>query len=170
MKRSTISRLMATLALLVTTGMYAHSYAASPVESNPRPPRIKIKAEAPLQLPPDLYFGEVSSVAVNSKNHVFVFSRGNSTGPAYGAAAAQVPGAPDAMCITPGPNQVLFVADVNPSRVYKVSLEGKVLGMIGDPGGKLGEFRAIHGLACVDDHTIWVADMFNWRAQKITME
>ncbi len=33
--------------------------------------------------------GEVSGVAVNSKGHVFVFSRGNSTGPAYGAAAAQ---------------------------------------------------------------------------------
>ncbi len=82
-----------------------------------------------------------------------------------------VPGAPDAMCITPaGPNQVLYVADVNPSRVYKVSLEGKVLGILGNPGGKLGEFRAIHGLSCQDDKTIWVADMFNWRAQKITME
>ena len=29
-------------------------------------------------------------MAVNSKGHVFVFSRGNSTGPAYGAGAAQL--------------------------------------------------------------------------------
>src|SRR5215469_5604352 len=43
-----------------------------------------------LQLPSDLYFGEVSGVAVNSKGHVFVFSRGNTTGPAYGASAAQL--------------------------------------------------------------------------------
>src|SRR5579864_9808019 len=43
-----------------------------------------------LQLPPDLYFGEVVGVAVNSKEHIFVFSRGNSTGPAYGASAAQL--------------------------------------------------------------------------------
>ena len=43
-----------------------------------------------LKLPPDLYFGEVSGVAVNSKGHVFVFSRGNTTGPAYGASAAQL--------------------------------------------------------------------------------
>src|SRR5262249_40292453 len=42
-----------------------------------------------LHLPADLYFGEVTGVAVNSKGHVFVFSRGNTTGPAYGAAAAQ---------------------------------------------------------------------------------
>src|SRR5438270_2664477 len=43
-----------------------------------------------LQLPPSVYFGEVPGVAVNSKKHVFVFSRGNSTGPAYGASAAQL--------------------------------------------------------------------------------
>ena len=43
-----------------------------------------------LKLPPDLYLGEVSGVAVNSKKHIFVFSRGNTTGPAYGATAAQL--------------------------------------------------------------------------------
>ena len=37
-----------------------------------------------------MYFGEVTGVAVNSKGHVFVFSRGNTTGPAYAAAAAQL--------------------------------------------------------------------------------
>jgi len=44
----------------------------------------------PLKLPPDLYFGEATGVAVNSKGHVFVFSRGNTTGPAYAASAAQL--------------------------------------------------------------------------------
>jgi hypothetical protein len=43
-----------------------------------------------LKLPPNLYLGEVAGVAVNSKGHVFAFSRGNTTGPAYGAAAAQL--------------------------------------------------------------------------------
>src|SRR5262244_2819943 len=43
-----------------------------------------------LKLPADLYLGEVAGVAVNSKGHVFVFSRGNTTGPAYAAAAAQL--------------------------------------------------------------------------------
>src|ERR1044072_1926306 len=43
-----------------------------------------------LKLPPNMYFGEVAGVAVNSKGHVFVFSRGNTTGPAYAAAAAQL--------------------------------------------------------------------------------
>jgi hypothetical protein len=43
-----------------------------------------------LKLPPNVYLGETAGVAVNSKGHVFVFSRGNSTGPAYGASAAQL--------------------------------------------------------------------------------
>src|ERR1700742_1497272 len=40
--------------------------------------------------PADLHLGETAGVAVNSKGHIFVFSRGNSTGPAYGASAAQL--------------------------------------------------------------------------------
>ncbi len=44
----------------------------------------------PLKLPTNMYFGEVSGVAVNSKGHVFVLSRGNTSGPAYAAAAAQL--------------------------------------------------------------------------------
>src|ERR1700761_5423012 len=44
----------------------------------------------PLKLPHNMYFGEVSGVSVNSKGHVYVLSRGNTNGPAYAAAAAQL--------------------------------------------------------------------------------
>ena len=40
----------------------------------------------------------------------------------------QTPGAPWALCITPPPNQVLYSADSFPGRIYKLSLDGKVLG------------------------------------------
>jgi len=44
-----------------------------------------------LKLPPGTNFGEVAGVAVNSKGHVFVFTRSNSaSGPAYAPAAAQL--------------------------------------------------------------------------------
>src|SRR5260370_19654855 len=43
-----------------------------------------------LKLPTDLHLGEATGVAVNSKGHIFVFSRSDSTGPAYGASAAQL--------------------------------------------------------------------------------
>ena len=42
------------------------------------------------KLPANLYLGEMAGVAVNSKGHVFVLSRGNTTGPAFGAAATQL--------------------------------------------------------------------------------
>ena len=41
----------------------------------------------PLKLPPNMYFGEASGVSVNSRGHIFVLSRGNTSGPAYAAAA-----------------------------------------------------------------------------------
>src|SRR6266403_370623 len=44
----------------------------------------------PLRLPPNMYFGEVSGVSLNSKGHIFVLSRGNVSGPAFAAAAAQL--------------------------------------------------------------------------------
>jgi hypothetical protein len=46
-----------------------------------------------LKLPDGMNFGEVPGVAVNSKGHIFVFTRSNSAyGPAYGAAAARSDG------------------------------------------------------------------------------
>jgi len=44
----------------------------------------------PLKLPDNLYLGEVSGIAVNSKGMSSSCPRGNSTGPAYAAAAAQL--------------------------------------------------------------------------------
>src|SRR5262249_20419692 len=44
-----------------------------------------------LKLPEDIHLGEASGVAVNSKGHIFVFSRGGSSqGPAFANTAAQL--------------------------------------------------------------------------------
>src|ERR1700730_16991305 len=43
-----------------------------------------------LKLPDNLYLGEVSGATFNSQGHIFVFPRASTTGPAYGAAAAQL--------------------------------------------------------------------------------
>ena len=80
---------------------------------------------------------------------------------------SQAPGAPDALCMTPGPNPVLFVGDLYPSRIYKVSLEGKLLGVYGQPGRNLGEFGWIHAIACPSENEIWVGELINWRVQKL---
>src|ERR1700694_1013460 len=65
---------------------------AKPIFAQHTVPEIAFDSVADfLKLPPGMNFGEVPGVAVNSKGHVFVFSRSNSAqGPAYGAAAAQL--------------------------------------------------------------------------------
>ena len=65
--------------------------AASLFAQQPPVPEIRYRSVPDFfKLPADLYFGEVAGVAVNSKGYIFIFSRGNTTGPAYGGSAAQL--------------------------------------------------------------------------------
>ena len=61
--------------------------------------------------------------------------------------ATQTTGAPWAICITPGPKQVAFIADAFPGRIYKVGLDGKVLGWFGKAGKQLKQFGWVHQIA-----------------------
>src|SRR6202030_1976630 len=56
------------------------------------PPEIPYDSVANLlKHPPDMHLGEVAGVAVNSKGHIYVYSRGGSSrGPAYGNTASQI--------------------------------------------------------------------------------
>jgi hypothetical protein len=80
---------------------------------------------------------------------------------------SQTPGAPWAICITPGPNQVMFVSDSFPGRLYKLSLDGKVLGYMGKSGKQLKQFGWIHGIACPSENEVYVAEILTWRVQKL---
>jgi hypothetical protein len=79
------------------------------------------------------------------------------------------PGSPWALCITPGPVQYLYVSDGYPGRVYKLSLDGKVLGWLGGTGKTLKKFGWVHEIACPSENEIYVAELLNWRAQKLTL-
>src|ERR1043166_9524961 len=63
---------------------------APALAQQPRPQIPFYATAAVTQLPENMYLGEVAGVAVNSKKHLFVFHRGNVSGPAFGAAAAQL--------------------------------------------------------------------------------
>jgi DNA-binding beta-propeller fold protein YncE len=79
------------------------------------------------------------------------------------------PGSPWSVCITPGPNQVLYASDAFPGRVYKLSLDGKVLGWLGESGKELKQFGWIHEIACPSENEIYVAELLNWRVQKLIL-
>ena len=71
--------------------------------------------------------------------------------------ARMAPGAPWAICITPGRTQYLYSSDAYPGRIYKLSLDGKVLGLLGESGKQLEEFGWIHEIACPSENEFYVA-------------
>ena len=87
-----------------------------------------------------------------------------------GARLAAVIGAPNSICIPPGSSQVMFVGESTfPGRIFKLSLDGKVLGVIGRSGRLLKQFSGAHGLACPSENEIYVAETSNWRVQKLLL-
>jgi hypothetical protein len=144
-------------------------------------------------------FNTPHSIAVDAQNNIYVADRGNrriqvfdSDGkflrqftidvptptdarPAIGNKPASTtgtmsPGAPWAICITPAPNQILYASDAFPGRIYKLSLDGKVLGILGRSGKQPGQFGWIHEIACPSESELYVAELLNWRIQKLILE
>lgn len=89
--------------------------------------------------------------------------------PGPGTSAAMQPGSPWAICITPGPTQYLYSSDAFPGRIYKLTLDGKVVGMLGRTGRQLKQFGWIHGLACPSENELYAAELLNWRVQKLIL-
>ena len=82
---------MSAMKRLLLAVSFATWFMAPVAAQTPAVPELQFESVPdPLTLPADIHFGEIAGVAVNSKGHVFVFSRGNSTGPAYMATAAQL--------------------------------------------------------------------------------
>ena len=87
-----------------------------------------------------------------------------------GARLDAIIGSPNAICITPGPRQVMFVGELTfPGRIFKVALDGKVLGVIGRSGRNIGQFSGGHQIACPTENEIYVAETANWRVQKLLL-
>ena len=80
------------------------------------------------------------------------------------------PGSPWAVCITPPPNQVLYASDAYPGRIYKLSLDGKVLGVLGQSGRQLKQFGWVHEIACPSENELYVGELLDWRVQKLILE
>ncbi len=93
--------------------------------------------------------------------------------PGPDAPATMQPGSPWAICITPatssGATQYLYSSDAFPGRVYKLTLDGKVLGMLGRSGRQAKQFGWIHEVACPSENEVYVAELLNWRVQKLIL-
>jgi DNA-binding beta-propeller fold protein YncE len=108
----------------------------------------------------DVQFDHNARPAIGAKPNLTTYKQTGGT---------MTPGAPWALCITPGPNQVLYAADAYPGRIYKMSLDGKMLGVLGSSGKRLKQFGWIHELACPSENVLFTAEILNWRVQKLIL-
>jgi sugar lactone lactonase YvrE len=125
------------------------------------------------------------TMAMDAKGNVYVGDRSNSRIEVFDndlnfkAIYDQV-GAPWAMCITPGPHQYLYSSNSNPDNnnsliqavtgeIYKMELDGTILGKFGHPGKKLGEFGTVHEIDCRNENELLVSEITAWRVQKLAL-
>jgi hypothetical protein len=121
------------------------------------------------------------TMAIDAQGLVYVGDRGNNRIQVFdgeGNFKTQYVnvGAPSAICITPGPQQYLFASNSNPStsmdngEIYKMTLDGKILGKFGTAGKLIKEFGSVHEMDCRSETELYVGEITNWRVQKLTLK
>jgi len=90
-------------------------------------------------------------------------------------------GSPWAICISPGPHQYLFVSNSVPDNgdsraaaqtgeIYKMELDGTIIGKFGKAGKALKEFSTVHEIDCRNPNELFVSEITDWRVQKIVLK
>jgi DNA-binding beta-propeller fold protein YncE len=125
-------------------------------------------------------FHTVHSIATDAKGNVYVGDRENrriqvfDNDGNFKSMYINV-GAPWAICITPGQHQYLYssnsngTADMENGEIYKMELDGKILGKFGSAGKQLKEFGSVHEIDCRNPNEVYVGELTNWRVQKLTL-
>ncbi len=125
-------------------------------------------------------FDTPHSLAVDAKNNVYVADLGNKRIQVFdddGNFKTQIinVGAPWAICISPGPHQYIYSSNSNPpesmdgGEIYKMELDGTVLGKFGTAGKLPKEFGTVNQIDCRNPNSLLVGELGNWRVQKISL-
>ena len=125
-------------------------------------------------------FNVAHSIAVDAQGNVYVGDRNNNRIQVFDnnlepKRIIQSVGSPWAICITPGPHQYLYssnsngTANMENGEIYKLELDGKILGKFGKAGKQLKEFGSVHEIDCRYENELLVGEITNWRVQKLTL-
>jgi len=140
---------------------------------------VGTKGSGPLQ------FNTPHSIQTDANGNVYVADRGNMriqvlTNDLQPKAVYDNVGTPWALCITPGPHQYLFSSNSNPDNnnsvaaavsgeIYKMELDGTVLGKFGKAGKQLKEFTTVHAMDCRNENEVLTSEITGWRVQKLSL-
>src|SRR2546430_6392230 len=126
-------------------------------------------------------FGTVRAIAVDAQGNVYVADSTNKRIQVFdnnGTFKTQYTnvGTPTALCITPGPNQFLYSSNSNPpedfdvaGEIYKMKLDGTIVGKFGKAGKLPKEFGTVNAIDCRSENNLLVGEIANMRVQKLTL-
>jgi len=126
-------------------------------------------------------FANVRSIAVDAQGNVYAADGGNKriqvfdNDGGFKTAIANV-GNAQALCMTKGPSQMLYVSNSNPpndidrdGEIYKMKLDGTMTGKFGRAGKVLKEFGTVNAIDCRNENTLYVGEIGNLRVQKLML-
>lgn len=126
-------------------------------------------------------FASVDSIAVDAQGNVYAADAGNARIQVFdnnGTFKTEIKnvGNAQAICMTPGANQVMYVSNSNPpndldaaGEIYKMRLDGTILGRFGRAGKLLKEFGTVNAIDCRTENSLYVGEVGNFRVQKLTL-
>jgi hypothetical protein len=128
-----------------------------------------------------LEFNTPHGLAMDAKGNVYIADRGNNRIQVldndlnFKTQYVNV-GTPWTVCITPGAHQYLFSSNSNGignfdnGEIYKMELDGKIVGRFGEAGKQMKQFGSIHEIDCRNENEILVGELTNWRVQKLLLK
>jgi hypothetical protein len=125
-------------------------------------------------------------IAVDAQGNVYVADRSNhrlqvfDNNLAFKASYDNI-GDSWTVCVSPGPHQYLFTSNSNPNgnapgswditgEIYKMELDGTIIGRFGHASKQPGGFQVVHMMDCRNPDQILVSEIESWRVQKLMLK
>jgi hypothetical protein len=126
-------------------------------------------------------FQGVKAIAISNSGDVYVADAGNKRiqvfdGEGKFKSEFSNVGSPLTMCMTRGATQYLYVSHagddsgMDDATIYKVTLDGKVVGKFGAAGKQLKEFGLANSIDCRNENELLIGEMTNWRVQRVSLK
>jgi len=126
-------------------------------------------------------FSAIRGIVMDAQANLYVADSGNNRIQVFdsdGNVKRQITGigSPMAICITPGPHQYIYSSNSNDpetldnGEIYKLELDGKIVGKFGRAGRITKEFATVNAIDCRSETELFIGELLSWRVQKVTLK